>query len=202
MNNDMDLARCYSVTMQVAKVLLCLILFALVWGGAVISKATVMFAASNVRSSDSTSSMGDGASSLECANYSTSDLRPRLQLVYFNDSTSWPDIDTTVLRDEPTLGPPIPVSSTQCLALPRKWNLSKTHEDTCLSPADGLVTSVTYHADMCDTVAMQWVWCLFLIMTTPYLLVFLRCLWIVTFRKKESPNWQVVVFVSIFYWFS
>lgn len=210
----MDLTACYNVAMQVAKVFFGFILFAMVWGGAVISKATVLFAAGNIRSSNFTGSkhQGPAQSILECVGgtdvkvrvhspQSTANTTVKVQQD-FTDYGSFFEMATTGLDQvlsSSTLPPSSstipPLQGTKCLVLPTDWDRAITHQKTCLPPPQS--PSITYHAEMCDTVAMQWVWCLCLIMVTPYVFAFLRCLWIVLFRTKKWPSVQVILFVSI-----
>merc|ERR550532_275933 len=45
---------------------------------------------------------------------------------------------------------------------------------------------------MCDVMIVQWVWCLLLIICTPYMFTFLRCLWNVCFKTKKGPSGRVL----------
>ena len=49
---------------------------------------------------------------------------------------------------------------------------------------------------MCDLVAGQWMWCMSLIIMTPYIFTFLKCLWRIVLKKCNTPDVTVILVVS------
>lgn len=87
----------------------------------------------------------------------------------------------------------------ECVVLP--FNSSDDFDISCLNKSAG-GTNVTrvggiYKGEMCQVMILQWVWALILIQCSPYVLVFLRNLYIVCFKKKKTPSVDTMIFVSI-----
>lgn len=85
----------------------------------------------------------------------------------------------------------------QCVALP--YNYSRDYDKSCLctNPANGTtIPTETKSGQMCDVMILQWIWCLIFIQCTPYVFVFLRNIWIVSFRRKKAPTADTMLFVS------
>lgn len=56
-----------------------------------------------------------------------------------------------------------------------------------------------YYSKPCVTIRMRWLWGVFLIIVTPNLLSFLRCLWAVMFKRTTSPTKTAFLIVSLIY---
>ena len=197
------------VTLYICKVLTYIFLFTMVFGGATVSIGTVVFAAGNMRQSHSQNPMGNETptdasySVLECVSYtkksSTTGMMTTVSTLSVTELTEYglfsqtnSTADTPLTSMQSSTGDYV-----KCLVLPRGWPTDKTHDDECLKPDDGEVQIGDVHyTQMCDTVGIQWTWCLFLLIVTPYGFVFFRCLWLVMFRQKKWPSVDALIVVS------
>ena len=84
----------------------------------------------------------------------------------------------------------------ECVLLPVNYSLD--FDRGCLNVTGGNVTRLgeLYKGEMCPVMILQWIWALVLIQCTPYVLVFLRNLYIVCFKCKKAPTVDAMVFVS------
>ena len=172
LDNHLDTDGCWMVILHICKVFTCIFLFAMVFGGATISIGTVVFAAGNMRLNDTS--------------------------VPPTDSVTPTGFKYSVLECV-TLGEPTADSSgkyVECLVLPRGWSTNDTLSDTCLVPDGKVQSGDVYYTQMCETVGTQWVWCLYLIIVTPYALVFFKCLRRVIFMQKKWPSIDALAVVS------
>jgi len=85
----------------------------------------------------------------------------------------------------------------RCVAVPYGYiNAERLDDLSCLNPSNEsgyLNASVAYSRDECFVVRNYWAWSVFLMICTPYIFVFLRCFWIILFKKKKSPTWKAIV---------
>ena len=166
----------YGFWMKVFKVITIIVTFVFVLGCALISKGTLLFVTSQIRQNIT----------LLCNSYTS---------------------------DDPTLGG---TNNTQCVLLPdgfyshfnqNNTNISGidvssalTQSLTCLA-SDSIVddvftTVVSSRRTMCSSVTVRWLWCLLLIMVTPYFFVFLRSAWNCCFKTKKNPTLDAFFLVS------
>ena len=75
----------------------------------------------------------------------------------------------------------------QCMTA--AYNYTVTYNESCLEP-ELSSDSPTYHGEYiaCNSIAIRWIWCLTLIIMTPELFVFLRCLWSICFKVEARPK--------------
>lgn len=87
--------------------------------------------------------------------------------------------------------------------MPRGYNGTVASPDAdmwCLRPdnATGEVRMVdAYQADQCYVMRMYWAWSLYMMISVPQLLVAIRCLWYVVFKKKKKPTWRIRLVVLL-----
>ena len=167
----------YGFWTKAFKIITIIVIFIFVLGCAILSKGTLLFV--------------------------TSQIRQNITLLC-NDYTS----------NDPTLGGS---NNTQCVVLPDNFyssyslnNTNITGTDvssalaqslTCLasdSVVDDALTSVaSSRRTMCSSVVVRWLWCLLLIMVTPYFFVFVRSAWNCCFKTKKNPTLDAFLLVSI-----
>ena len=89
----------------------------------------------------------------------------------------------------------------KCVELPLNFKPQPVGEIRPCLGADNFTGNLTrvsqpYTKPMCDVMIVQWVWCLILILCTPYMFTFIRCLWRVCFKHKKTPTARVLGIVS------
>lgn len=48
-----------------------------------------------------------------------------------------------------------------------------------------------------SSVDIRWVWAMFGLVVTPYILTFIKCLWTICFKKCRNPKWTTFLVVGI-----
>ncbi len=168
----------YAFWSKVFKVICIVVIFILVLFCAVITKGTLLFVTSQIRQNIS----------LLCTTHTygvPSEDNTQCVVVpvnFWQDSgnTTTTSTTTTVTTTKATTEHPVAVVS--CLA--SSSNL-----------ANPLVVTSSFNY-MCQSVTVRWLWCLLLIMVTPYFFVFARSAWYCCFKTKDNPSLGVFLVVS------
>ena len=149
------------------KIITIVIIFIFILGCALISKATLLFVTSQIRQNIT----------LVCNTYTSN----KATVGGFNNT------QCVVLPDNYNSNPNVTLPELAdflaCLAL-----------DSIVDATETIVTSSfnTY----CNSVTVRWLWCLLLMMVTPYFFVFLRSAWNCCFKTKKNPSLDVFFLVS------
>ena len=87
-------------------------------------------------------------------------------------------------------------SYAQCMTTAYKYTV--TYNESCLAP-ELSSDSRAHHGRFtaCNSIAIRWIWCLTLIIMTPELFVFLRCLWSICFKVEARPKARSLFTVSL-----
>ena len=153
------------------KIITTVIVFIFILGCALISKATLLFVTAQIRQNIT----------LVCNTYTSSNA----SLGGFNNT------QCVVLPDNYDSGTP-----NGTITLPELADAL----GTCLaseSIVDATETTVTSsYRTYCNSVTVRWLWCLLLMMVTPYFFVFLRSAWNCCFKTKKNPSLDVFFLVS------
>ena len=86
------------------------------------------------------------------------------------------------------------------LAFPRGTNYSSmvNRSLTCLGPLHiRAIHTASYTADVCPVVRIYWAWSILLMICTPYIFVFLKCLWRILFKTKKNPDIKTLLLALI-----
>ena len=173
-------------------------LFCLLLVSGVISKATLLYASSNVKIQSSEDKYinpynydgvhGNDQFSLVCLDYK------RIHNVSFNHYTNHTNCVLQPRQDIPGYStnstPEAPII--KCLVPSNKSG------NAIIKPRGG---EPMYESQICEYATVQWVWCLFLLQITPYFFTAFRCLWYIAFRTKKFPTIDVLIMVSLCFTF-
>lgn len=198
----------YNSWNKVLKLLCIVIFFIFVLGCALLTKATLLFVTSQIRqnitlycnSYTSNNSIIGGENNTQCV---------VMPIGYFGEDTI-PDDDTGGEDVTPgnftTLSPTTVFVSTDTtdnssvLVSTETPEVDDRAEWSCIASSsvvhETLTTVTSGERQMCQSVAVRWLWCLLLIMVTPYLFVFLRSAWNCCFKTKKNPSLDVFFLVS------
>ena len=172
---------CYTVFRQIFKVSTYIFIFVFVLGLVIISKGSLLVATSKLRphpDTNATSKHWD----LACSDYKKQ----------YNNSLS-DNITFPRYKSGNT-------SFTLCVSLPRRYDVQQVDNLSCIAvdtSSHGVwrhneSLPTIYLADECVVTRIYWAWSILLMICSPYVFVFCRCLWIVIFRNKMRPEWKVL----------
>ncbi len=76
-------------------------------------------------------------------------------------------------------------------------NYTVTYQEECLGRIESMDSEYARgEYQICKTLSIRWIWCLTLMVITPEVFVFIRCLWTILFKKEKSPKKGTIFIVS------